>query len=186
VIPPPQFVISRKTWREKFKQAPELSLEELLKNKTLRPGFAINRSYSDDLDKILSKYLVKPRDYLNQSVEGSSTIINMVGRGDVDYAVEYPLVAEYQVLNKQAIGDLVSIPIKEAPKPREVYVACTKNAWGKKIITSVDKVMQNLILDENFRNNYESWFSKTLLDKYRADINQFYKTRSSGSMIIKE
>lgn len=158
------------------------SLRDFLEQKNLKAAFAANRSYGPVIDSLL-KDAAKENSNIHQvrSSEGYMALLKMVHKGRYDYTIEYEaVVRDY---NDRIFPEkpLYSKLLKEAFPSTVFYFACTKNAWGKKVILQVDQVLQKVAKSKEYQNAVESWLEPETVKRNRKALDDFYQRRASGS-----
>ncbi len=146
----PNAIIMKKSTIEKLGNPSSYPIVELLKDERFKGTVEKTRSFTETLDDILKKQ----EQGSNLSREGVSpeSLIKMVASGRIDYTIEYPIVATYfgQKLTKD-FGSISSIPITEMEPFAYVYLACTKNEWGKKVIERWNVVLRRIKPTQEYR-----------------------------------
>jgi polar amino acid transport system substrate-binding protein len=150
VITLPHKVIVRKDALQRFGKAP-VSLEKLLKTPGLRITTLRERSINPVVDALLRLY--PPPEHHSDFNES----IQMLLAGRLDYLVETAVVVEYFTRQNGRAGELVELGIREYSEPSYFHVMCPKNAWGSKVIESVNKVLQAERGSTAYRSMMEKW-----------------------------
>jgi len=75
------------------------------------------------------------------------------------YLIEYPYSAMY-ILKQQnkPSNSLKSVKIQEIEDYSPVYLACPKNTWGKKIVSSFNNALEKLRHTDEYKNILGMWF----------------------------
>lgn len=138
----PNAVVMKKTTIEKLGNPGSFSIETLLKDKRFKGYAEKNRSFTKTIDNILKKH--ESSSSLTRVTESGESLIKMVMTGRIDYTIEYPIVAAYYEQKNGNPGIISSIPISEMDPFSYVYTACTRNAWGKKVIERWNDVLHRI------------------------------------------
>lgn len=171
----PNAIIIKKSTLEKLGNPDKYSIIDLLKNNKLKGYAEKNRSFSEKVDTLLKKNKIGSN--LTRVTESAESLIKMVLMGRIDYTIEYPIVAAYHEKKVGKPGTLTSIPIAEMEPFSYVYMNCTKNEWGKKVITKWNKALRKLKLTEEYRKITEMGHTderelKLIRKVYDAFINE--------------
>lgn len=139
----PNAIIMRKEDAEKLGNPKSYSLVQLLQDKRFTGVAETTRSFTEDLDILLKEHELGSN--LHRISAAPSSLVKMVMTGRTDYTIEYPVVASYE-MKKETDGAyaITTIPISEVKPFAYVYLACTKNAWGKKIVDNWNTVLHYL------------------------------------------
>jgi len=138
----PNAIIMKKETAQLLGNPASYSIIKLLKEDKIKGYAEKNRSFTKKIDSLLKNH----EDGSNLTrVSGSpESLIKMLIMGRVDYTIEYPIVAAYYQKKLDALGALVSIPISEMDSFSYVYMNCTKNDWGKKVIEKWNSALKKI------------------------------------------
>ncbi len=146
----PNAIIMRRTDIEKLGNPKSYSIAQIMNDKRFVGVVEKTRSYTGTLDTILKKN--EPGSNLSRVAEGSESLIKMVATGRINYTIEYPIVAAYYAQKQSSKSSSISsIPIAEMDPFSYVYLACTKNAWGKKVIEEWNGVLRQIKPSQKYR-----------------------------------
>lgn len=167
---------------EVFRRMPDApSLKEILSQKKLKGVFTENRSYGLAIDSMIQA-AVKPPSSVKQvrSSEGYLSVLKMIEKGRYDYTIEYESVV--WEFNQRIFPSkpLYSKPLKESYPSIVIYVACTKNEWGKKVVQQIDEALQKAAISKEYQSAVESWTVPDSLRKNRKALEDFYHRRAQG------
>lgn len=146
----PNAIVMRKEDAVKLGNPNSYSLVQLLKDKKMRGVVEKTRSFTEDLDILLKEH--EPGSNLQRIVGEPASLVKMVISGRADYTLEYPIVAAYE--GKKEIGNsdaITTIPIAEVAPFSYVYLACTKNEWGKKVVDRWNTALHRLKPTKEYR-----------------------------------
>ncbi|WP_413942751.1 TIGR02285 family protein [Bdellovibrio sp. HCB-162] len=157
------------------------SLKDLLEKKNLSAIFTENRSYGPAIDLMVKqKSKTNPGIHQLRTSEGYMSLLKMVHKGRYDYTIEYePVVRDF---NETVYPEkpLFYKPLKEVYPSTVLYFACTKNEWGKKVITQVDQALQKAANSKEYQNAVESWLDVETVKRNRKALEDFYHRRAQG------
>lgn len=146
---PEAIYIRKKDW-EQFGQVAALSLKSFLSGASLKGGVQRGRTYTKEVDLILQKHEQIHR------VSRSAQLLTMLIRERLDFVLEAPLTMGY-LMNDEAKAQLTSMYILEYQPYVNIYVACTKNSQGFKVITQINEILQRQRPLAQYRKIVEQW-----------------------------
>ena len=168
----PNAIIMKKETAELLGNPASYSIVKLLEEDTIQGYAEKNRSFTNKVDLLIKNH--GNRFNLTRVSETPESLIKMVIMGRIDYTIEYPIVATYYQEKLDAPGTLVSIPISEMDPFSYVYMNCTKNDWGKKVIDKWNATLKKIKPTAEFRSITEIGHTDEkellLLRKYYDDF----------------
>lgn len=138
----PNAIIMKKETRQLLGNPASYSIIKLLKENKIKGYAEKNRSFTKNVDSLMKNH--EDGSNLTRVSESPESLIKMVILGRVDYTIEYPIVAAYHQSKLDALGALVSIPISEMEPFSYVYMNCTKNDWGRKVIEKWNAALKKI------------------------------------------
>jgi len=172
----PNEIIIKKTDLQKFGNPTSYSIVKLLKDRRIKGYAEKNRSFSEDIDNILKN--IEADSNLERISEHTESITRMIITDRIDYTIEYPIVAHYYEEKNKYSGVLTSIPITEMEKYTYVYMNCTKNEWGKKVIERWNEALQKIKPTDDYRRITEMGHTdKDELKKIRQYYDEFVNAK---------
>ena len=176
MVLPNAIIMTRKNG-EKLGSPESYSLVQLLQDGRFKGVVEESRSFTQDLDLLLKEY--EPESNLSRSAGKAESFIKMVAAGRIDYTLEYPNVIRYQEKNfTDNLEPLISIPIAEVAPFSYVYLTCTKNEWGKKIVDNWNVVLRRLKPTKEYRHISEIGLNgENELDIIRRNYDSFIDAR---------
>lgn len=167
IIAMPYSIVTKKEHLSQiFSNAHSISLEKLIKNKSITGGITQERSYGS-ITAVINENQNKNIDIL----ANTSNLIKMLILDRVDYIIEIPSFAVYMVKQFQPQISLQSISIIE--NTNEILFArifCTKNQWGKNIIRKIDKILDQEKGTPEYLELMERWYD----ENSRLIIRRYY------------
>ncbi len=145
----PNAIIMKKETAQILGNPKSYSIVQLLNEKKLKGYAEKNRSFTKKVDSLIKDH--EPASNLTRVSESAESLVKMVMMGRVDYTIEYPIVVSYYQKKMGGAGELISIPISEMDPFSYVYMSCTKNEWGKKVIEKWNAVLQKIKPTEEYR-----------------------------------
>lgn len=185
LIPPHQLVV-RRSALSKVPRLPDgdADLEKIWAEKQLRGAIVAGRSYGRALDALLAKRPAGVIDEYTTSDFGGN-MLSMIAVGRADYTIEFDFVLanqqELQAAGGNANGNgkvssaaLVSVPIEGFSSPVISGIACPRNAWGKRVIEQVERVLATPQARQFMRDEFISHLSAEAQARYGSRIDAFY------------
>nr|WP_281255647.1 TIGR02285 family protein [Desulfamplus magnetovallimortis] len=146
----PNAIIIKKADADKLGNPESYSIVTLLSDKRFNGYAEKNRSFTEKVDTLLKKY--ESGSNLTRVSARAESLIKMVSTGRIDYTIEYPIVAEYYNKKGDDTASITSIPISEMEPYSYVYLCCTKNEWGKRIIEKWNEVLRRIKTTDEYRS----------------------------------
>ena len=193
LIPPHQLMV-RRSALPKLPRLPDgdADLEKIWAEKQLRGAIVAGRSYGRALDALLAKRPAGVIDEYTTSDFGGN-MLSMIAIGRADYTIEFDFVlANQQELRavtgagsvgsaggasgngKVSTADLVSVPIEGFSSPVISGIACPRNAWGKRTIEQIERVLSTPQARQFMRDEFISHLSPEAKARYGPRIDAFY------------
>jgi uncharacterized protein (TIGR02285 family) len=174
-LPPIALVVSKKARRAMTGGKPEVSLAGLIRNPAFKGRLEAGRSYGPGLDKVLADSgQAVPRDI----VPTTGALLNLLALGRFDYTLEYPMVARYFDTQSGKPPELEVVQLREARDWPVSYVACTRSAWGQRVIRDIDAAIRQAAKSTSYRNGFALWLPPGYLARNKAHVDRFYDARA--------
>lgn len=155
-----------------------MSFKELTSRKDLKGVVIHDRSYGPVIDDLIKK-AESNLTALNPS-EGYIPLLKMVQKGRFDYTIEYEsVVAAYNERIKPE-KPVYSKLLKETSPSAIIWVACTKNAWGREVVARIDEVLKKSANKREYHAAVESWSDPEILKKHQKALDEFYERRAQS------
>ncbi|OUS00257.1 hypothetical protein A9Q81_10845 [Gammaproteobacteria bacterium 42_54_T18] len=181
MTPPYVVVVHEKKAHLIGKPEDKISLVELLKRPNLTLGVLpvyMDKDQKNTRYPILHSYL-KP--YLNTSkmkeFGGGANQLNLslLDANRVDYLIENPLTAPTSAKLNSEKNHFINYPLKEHGIYKEIAVACTNDAFGRKVISKLDPYITLEFIKE-FLAYMEEWNEKNAA--FRNAVLQHFQAKS--------
>ncbi|UOF01848.1 TIGR02285 family protein [Bdellovibrio reynosensis] len=153
-----------------------MSFKELTTRKDLKGVVIHDRSYGPVIDDLIKK-AESNLTALNPS-EGYMPLLKMVQRGRFDYTIEYESVVKAYNERIKPEKPVHSKLLKETSPSAVIWVACTKNAWGRNVISRIDEVLKKNAGKSDYHAAVESWSNPEALKKHQKALDEFYERRA--------
>lgn len=176
----PAVIITTRDKLANFGNAKRLRLNDVLDRDDLVIGHSKDRSYGVYLDEVLKKHTGKDNIFIFPGIELSHNLFKMMMLGRLDGLIGLPDEAMYQAELLGIRDKIVTITIEENQQGFASWlsaVGCTKNEWGKKVIGDINRALEKLRGEKQYRATYERWLDESSLHNYRLLYDEvFLKT----------
>jgi len=165
----PAVLIINKSKYASFGGKKTVTLQEVLQ-KNLIIGRSTKRSYGKLVDDILDQYGNDQNIFLYEGTELSLNFFEMLKLDRLDGLIGLPEEAMYQAERLGIRDQIITLTISENQTSYEgwfSYVACSKNDWGKELISKINNVLRQQRTTERYRMAYERWLDESSLEGYR-------------------
>lgn len=155
-----------------------VSFKDLISRKDLKGVLIHDRSYGPFIDSLIHD---SPKNItlLNPS-GGYLPLLKMVQKGRFDFTIEYEVVVQSYNERNRPLKPVPSQPLKEMSQSAVVWIACTKNKWGKDIVSKIDGVLQKQAGKKEYQNAVESWSDPLQIKKNKKALDDFYHRRAQS------
>ncbi|MFX1680453.1 hypothetical protein PV762_14535 [Mitsuaria sp. CC2] len=184
LIPPHQLMVRRHAL-PRLPRLPDgdVDLEKIWADKQLRGAVVAGRSYGRALDALLAR---RPAGVIDEytTPDFGGNMLSMIAVGRADYTIEFDFVLanqqEFRAIGaasgngKVSTADLVSVPIEGFSSPVISGIACPRNAWGKRTIEQVERVLSPPQARQFMRDEFISHLSPEAKARYGPRIDAFY------------
>lgn len=119
-----------------------LSLEKLLRNPDIKLGYLNEMVYSKKVNDLLEQYKGKENVYFS-SRSAVEFNLKMLDSNRVDYFFGFPSQAIFDAETKKIPNKYQFYNIEEIDLYSGMYSHCAKSAFGKKVMTDINKVLTN-------------------------------------------
>ncbi|NDV28748.1 TIGR02285 family protein [Desulfovibrio sp. JC010] len=155
-----------------------ISINKLFQNSPMRMGISKGRRYGGAVDSIVDdnpdsdKLIVHYREDLLESL-----LKNIQAERSIDYAIGYPHELQWLILQGAVEDKFIFIPIREMPEYILSYVGCSKNRWGRKIISKINRIIDGHYEGE-YKNKYQDYLPKHLIDLHERCVSKAFPANS--------
>jgi uncharacterized protein (TIGR02285 family) len=131
-----------------------------------------DRAYSTGYDTFAKEFIPSDRlAYISRTK--IDAVFWLVANHRVDFSIAYPFELEYFLnLNPDFENNLTTYRLADTPSYSMGHIGCPKNAWGKKVITKVDAVLDRIKGTDKYRKAMTSWWEKEAETK---EFKRFYQ-----------
>ncbi|MCV2350171.1 TIGR02285 family protein [Paucibacter sp. Y2R2-4] len=183
--PPMQLIVHRSQLKKLPRNAAgEIDLEKLLKESRLQGGLVDGRSYGDFIDAMLTRTAPGKSSLTRySSADYGSNLLPMLGKGRIDYTIDYEVGIAQARRSVPNFADLVSQPIAGASQPLLSGVVCPRTPWGLAAIQGIDKILGTPEAAAMLRESAAEWLTPETRRVYGARMEVFFKNRAKPSVI---
>ncbi|WP_419779389.1 TIGR02285 family protein [Maridesulfovibrio sp.] len=154
--------------------AGQISIIDLLENTNLRMGISKGRRYTGVLDDWIEKNAGSNNLYTYYKKDIFEGLIKLLeAERNVDFVIGHP--QEISWLLKQGIVEdkFLFIPIKELNPYSIAYIGCTKNKWGKKVVSKINKLL-NHTYDPDYIQAHQSYLPPEGIKLHNAYLKKVF------------
>ena len=159
-----------------------LSLAALLQRADLSGAMSAGRSFGAGVDRVIRAQgeggNLRPVVVLRHS-----SVLTMLRAGRMDYALDFAGGVEDYLRSVKAPGELVCLPIVEAPPIPLSYASCSRNEEGRRLIEAIDGAIRRLAAGPQREDWIASAFTgwRGPLDaQERLRLKRFFDERARG------
>ena len=177
LVPPPVLVFAPKQREALAGSAESASLVRLMRERPEVGRLQEQRAYGAQSDAVIDAHGQKVRRELMPTLGG---LLRPLSAGLFGYTLEYPMVIEYAQRQGELAGILETAAIAEAQEWFSGYVACTRNMWGRQVITDIDVATRKAASTQAFRHAVTQWLPKDFAQRNAERMKGFYDARAKG------
>lgn len=155
----------------------EVSLQQLLRDRSLRGGLIQDRSYGPVLDPLLQAPEAQAQLLRIQTSSAGNNLFDMLEHGRIDYLLEYAEVIQFAQQQRQTTLNLSLLPLKEANTPFVSGIYCSKNAAGAALIRRIDQIARQPQVIAHFIAAEHVYVPSATVQHYQAWLDQFFAQR---------
>lgn len=155
----------------------EVSLQQLLRDRRLRGGLVLDRSYGPVLDPLLQAADVQPQLLRIQTSSAGSNLYGMLEHGRIDYLLDYAEVVQYAQRQQGAARGLSLLPLQETSTPYISGIYCSKTDAGAELIRRIDTIARQPEVIAHFISAQKAYVPAATLHHYQAWIDRFFALR---------
>lgn len=141
----------------RFPAGAPVDLEALLTTRKLVGGIIAGRSYAPNIDALIRRN--DGPNLLTRPLKASQ-MVELLLSGDIDYTILFPHEAAYVERQLGREGLLTNRRIAGTPPYILTHVACTRSAWGERVIARVDRVLRDQRRNPEYRALSERWYGE--------------------------
>ncbi len=156
-----------------------ISISNLFHNSTMRMGISKGRRYGGKVDSIIDNNTCSAKLVVHYKEDVLESLLkNIQAERSIDYTIGYPHELQW-LISQNAVKDIfIFIPIREMPKYNLSYVGCSKNKWGKRIISKVNKILDGRYEGE-YKKRYQKYLPGNLIDQHEGFVSKIFPTESN-------
>ncbi len=160
----------------------EVSLQQLLRDRSLRGGLIQDRSYGPVLDPLLQAPGAQPQLIRVQTSSAGNNLFDMLERGRVDYLLEYAEVIQFAQQQRQTTLAVTLLPLQEANTPFVSGIYCSKNAAGAELVRRIDQIARQPEVIEHFVAAQHAYVPAATVKHYQAWLDRFFGERPGKNL----
>lgn len=154
-----------------------ISINNLFHKSTMRMGISKGRCYGKKVDHIIKnnsksdKLIIHYREDLLESL-----LKNIQAERSIDYTIGYPHELQWLVSQGAVEDKFIFIPIRELPEYVLSYVGCSKNKWGQRIISKVNKII-NGRYDGEYKKKYQKYLPQDIISSHEKYVSKAFPAK---------
>lgn len=179
VLTLPTVLIINKDRFDAFGGTKTVHLSEILQSGEYIIGRSKNRSYGIEFDSTLDTFGNDRNLFVYEGPELSLNLFKMLLAGRIDALSGLPEEAMYLAETMGIKDQIMTLNIAENQVNHDAsltHVACSKNAWGKKVIADINAVLRKHRPTERYRGAYERWLDPSSFARYRKLYEEAFLT----------
>jgi uncharacterized protein (TIGR02285 family) len=154
-----------------------LSLATLMQRRDVSGMMSAERSFGAGVDRVVRAQgevsNLKP-----VVVMRHSSVLTMLRARRMDYALDFPAGVEEYLRSVGAPGELVCLPMAEAPLIALSYASCTRNEEGRRQIEAIDQAVRRMAQPAGREAWLQIWRDKPFEAADLARLKRFYDERA--------
>lgn len=174
IFNPTNRIIIRKALAKKL-DLTTVDLQLLLTDPELTFAFVKGRAFGGKIDHILNNADLGERAFWISS-ENLSTMFQLIQLGRIDVTIAYPFEVEYFSLqNSKNLQKLAVLPIQDEAMYIEGSIGCAKTSWGRKVISRVDEILQEIKPSKEYRDALTTWWrEESQTEQFKNRYNLYF------------
>lgn len=156
-----------------------LSLTKLLQQESFSGMVSAGRSYGPGVDSLIRAPL-DSGSLKSVVVMRHSNVLTMLRAQRMDYALEFPIQVSEYLRSVNAPGELVCLPILEAPPITQAYASCTRSEEGRRQIEAIDQAIRRMAQPAARDVWFPAWRNKPFDAAQQAKLKRFFDQRAHG------
>lgn len=148
-----------------------ISLDKLINEYKLTLGVAMQRSYGEALDQVITA-APQAQKVIRPGRDSLASLTYMLAKKRVDMIIGYPSEHQYLKTTLKTGADLAQLKLKEVNKFVHGYIGCSKDENSQAFLKDADKALSKLNKQETFYTIMQYWvpeqFKLSLLNYIRS------------------
>lgn len=146
-----------------------VNLHRLLQNNGFKFGYEKYRSYTKNIDRLILVNDDKKHLMLRDTENNYQGLLRPLSEDMFDYIIEYPTVVSYVKDELEIDEEFSKFFIMDSAALIKLYVGCSKNEFGKEVITKVNEIVKKN--KTMFIHFYKTWLDYDSKKQYEKLIN---------------
>ncbi|WP_448547691.1 TIGR02285 family protein [Thalassotalea fusca] len=174
MVNPSNRIIAKQGVLDGFLVDGNVDFEAVLKSDLFTFALVKERSYTESIDEIFTRFSNNDKVKLISNTDLSS-IFQLIHLNRVDLSILYPFELEYFLQHTEIPKhSLVSFKINGVAPFNSGSIACPNNAWGRAVIKQVNVVLKQIKHTDEYRQAVTTWWRKEAeteeFSKYYRDV----------------
>ena len=153
----------------------EVDLEGLVRSDTMKIGISAGRSYSGIIDETINSYKRASSFLVRSGLDISTGLLKMLDIGRIDAWIAFPVELSYSA-RRIGIDEkrFSAITVADMEPFTPVFFGAPKNAWGARLIASLNRILAEPGTVETFLGYYATWLSEDKRKRYWKLAKSYY------------
>lgn len=179
VLAPPSLIIRHSSLAAVPRNAAgEVDFPALLASRKLRGLLVEKRSYGAMVDDLIARSPQQARPATTSVGNYGQKIFQMIVADRVDYTIDYDFTFGYEWSRHTELAALQTLPIAGNTALVTTGVACPRTAWGRAIITKVDRIVGTKEGSEVLMQAQNAWHTEEAKQRYAVQFEEFARQRA--------
>jgi len=178
ITPVIRALIREDDWKKHYQDKTSINVSEYFLQHKGPIGIVSHRSYGEHIDDIIAQAVRENKNIVQSSGRfGSRQLYEMLINGRIDLMLEYPWVTAYfkKIIKNRHDVRVMNLNISDFPNYTPAYVACTRNAAGKKIIDTLNQFISQSIPEKENRQRMMDWLDENEAKKFEVNYLKYFK-----------
>ena len=150
----------------RFPAGSPVDLEKVFNDRWLVGGVIAGRSFAPNIDALIRRYGGSP--HVQMRSLKPSQVIDLLLKGKIDYTIMFSHEADFLERQAGKEGMLSNRQIAGTPPYILTQVACTRGAWGEKVVARVNRVIREQRNRPEYRQLSERGYGEADKDMVRS------------------
>lgn len=151
-----------------------ISLNKLFYESQMCMGISKGRVYSGIVDKIIKDNPKSDKIVTYYKKDVFAGLIKILqAEHSIDYVIGFPQEINWLQLQGKVKDEFTFIMIKEMPRYIISHIGCSKNDWGKKVISRINRILGGKYMDA-YKKRYQKFLPPEAVKMHTATISHVF------------
>jgi uncharacterized protein (TIGR02285 family) len=162
----------------RFPAGSPVDLEKVFGDRWLVGGLIASRSFAPNIDALIRRYGGSPNVQL-RSLKPSQ-VLDLLLQGKIDYTIMFSHEAAFLERQAGKEGSLSYRQIAGTPPYILTQVACTRSAWGERVVARVNRLVRQQRNRPEYRQLSERWYAEADKELIRGHYPQLIEADNAS------